>query len=90
VLSRCDDGVGDSSTGGDRIDGRVGGQLLNGRRQRRLGAARGQRRHDLLGRRGDAIRRVRPWAVDASSRLESEPGIKDPEKVRAYVTAARA
>lgn len=38
----------------------------------------------------DAIRHVRPWAVDASSRLESEPGIKDPERVRAYVEAARA
>ena len=36
-----------------------------------------------------AIERVRPWAVDASSRLESEPGIKDPDKVRAYVEAAR-
>jgi indole-3-glycerol phosphate synthase len=38
----------------------------------------------------EAIRRVRPWAVDASSRLESAPGIKDPDKVRAYVEAARA
>jgi hypothetical protein len=37
----------------------------------------------------DAIRRVRPWAVDASSRLEVSPGIKDPAKVRAYVKAAR-
>lgn len=37
----------------------------------------------------DAIRRVRPWAVDASSRLEVSPGIKDPAKVRAYVEAAR-
>ena len=37
----------------------------------------------------EAIRRVRPWAVDASSRLEAEPGIKDPDKVRAYVEAAR-
>ena len=36
-----------------------------------------------------AIARVRPWAVDASSRLESSPGIKDPDKVRAYVEAAR-
>ena len=36
-----------------------------------------------------AIERVRPWAVDASSRLEAEPRIKDPEKVRAYVAAAR-
>jgi len=39
---------------------------------------------------GEAIRRVRPWAVDASSRLESAPGIKDPDKVRAYVEAARS
>jgi indole-3-glycerol phosphate synthase / phosphoribosylanthranilate isomerase len=37
-----------------------------------------------------AIERVRPWAVDASSRLESAPGVKDPELVRAYVEAARA
>ena len=38
----------------------------------------------------EAIRRVRPWAVDASSRLEAEPGIKDPAKVRAYVEAAHS
>jgi indole-3-glycerol phosphate synthase/phosphoribosylanthranilate isomerase len=37
-----------------------------------------------------AIRRVRPWAVDASSRLESEPRIKDHDAVRAYVAAARS
>jgi indole-3-glycerol phosphate synthase len=37
-----------------------------------------------------AIARVRPWAVDASSRLESAPGIKDADEVRAYVEAARA
>jgi indole-3-glycerol phosphate synthase / phosphoribosylanthranilate isomerase len=36
-----------------------------------------------------AIERVRPWAVDASSRLESAPGIKDHALVRAYVEAAR-
>lgn len=39
---------------------------------------------------GEAIERVHPWAVDASSRLEASPGIKDPDKVRAYVEAARA
>ena len=38
---------------------------------------------------GEAIRVVRPWAVDASSRLEIAPGIKDHAKVRAYVEAAR-
>jgi indole-3-glycerol phosphate synthase / phosphoribosylanthranilate isomerase len=37
-----------------------------------------------------AIERVRPWGVDASSRLESAPGVKDHAKVRAYVQAARA
>jgi indole-3-glycerol phosphate synthase/phosphoribosylanthranilate isomerase len=36
-----------------------------------------------------AIERVRPWAVDASSSLETAPGIKDPARIRAYVEAAR-
>jgi hypothetical protein len=36
-----------------------------------------------------AIDTVRPWGVDAASRLETEPGIKDHAKVRAYVEAAR-
>jgi indole-3-glycerol phosphate synthase / phosphoribosylanthranilate isomerase len=37
----------------------------------------------------EAIRAVRPWAVDASSSLEISPGIKDHERVRAFVEAAR-
>lgn len=37
----------------------------------------------------DAIETVQPWAVDAASRLEVEPGIKDHERVRAFVEAAR-
>ncbi len=36
----------------------------------------------------EAIERVRPWAVDASSSLETAPGIKDHARVRAYVEAA--
>ena len=36
-----------------------------------------------------AIEAVHPWAVDAASRLESAPGIKDREKVRAFVREAR-
>jgi len=39
---------------------------------------------------GDAVRHLWPWGVDASSRLESSPGVKDPERVREYVRAARA
>ncbi len=37
----------------------------------------------------DAIRAVAPWAVDAASSLESSPGIKDHDRVRAFVEAAR-
>ncbi|MEJ7790571.1 MAG: hypothetical protein WKF65_01180 [Gaiellaceae bacterium] len=36
-----------------------------------------------------AIHSVQPWAVDASSRLELAPGIKDHDAIRAYVAAAR-
>lgn len=36
----------------------------------------------------EAIRTVRPWGVDASSKLESAPGIKDREKMRRFVEAA--
>jgi len=59
----------------------------------RAAAARG--RVVLAGRLGpdnvrEAIELVRPWAVDASSRLETAPGVKDHARVRAYVEAARS
>jgi indole-3-glycerol phosphate synthase len=38
----------------------------------------------------EAIDTVHPWAVDASSSLEREPGVKDHDRVRAYIEAARA
>ena len=37
----------------------------------------------------EAIRVAQPWGVDASSGLESAPGIKDPDKVRQFVKAAQ-
>ncbi|MEP6946576.1 MAG: phosphoribosylanthranilate isomerase [Acidobacteriota bacterium] len=37
----------------------------------------------------EAIRRVRPYAVDACSCLESSPGKKDPEKVAAFIRTAK-
>lgn len=39
---------------------------------------------------GAALDAVRPRGVDASSRLESAPGIKDESRVRAFVAAVRA
>jgi len=36
-----------------------------------------------------AIQTVRPYAVDVSSGVESEPGIKDPTRLKAFVKAVR-
>ena len=38
----------------------------------------------------EAVDRVRPWGVDASSGLESAPGVKDLAKVAAFVSRAKA
>jgi phosphoribosylanthranilate isomerase len=38
---------------------------------------------------GEAIRRVRPYAVDVASGVEVSPGIKDKEKVRGFISACR-
>ena len=38
----------------------------------------------------DAIRAALPYGVDACSKLESKPGVKDNEKVRQYLAAAQS
>lgn len=39
---------------------------------------------------GEAVERVRPYAVDVSSGVEEQPRVKDPVKVRDFIQAAKA
>jgi phosphoribosylanthranilate isomerase len=37
----------------------------------------------------EAVRRVRPWAVDVSSGVEDAPGVKSPEKMQMFISEAK-
>jgi phosphoribosylanthranilate isomerase len=38
---------------------------------------------------GDAIREIRPYAVDVASGVETKPGMKDHKKIAAFIAAAQ-
>ena len=52
---------------------------------RRWVLAGGLGAHNVAG----AIKRLQPWGVDASSHLESSPGVKDPDRIRSFVREAK-
>jgi phosphoribosylanthranilate isomerase len=55
-------------------------------RQRRMALAGGLTPANVV----EAVRHVRPWAVDVASGVESAPGIKDPDKLREFLTGVLA
>ena len=73
---------------------RMGG---TGRRVDWTRAARIARRRPLMLAGGlraenvaDAVRQVAPYGLDVSSGVESQPGVKDPDRMRAFFAAAAA
>lgn len=73
---------GPTSGRGDRADWQVAASLA---RKGKLILAGGLDCNNVA----EAIEQVEPYGVDVSSAVESSPGIKDPELMRAFVKAVR-
>lgn len=67
---------------GATFDWRLAAQVA---RERKLTLAGGLRADNVA----EAVRAVRPYCVDTASGVESAPGVKDPEQVRAFVREAK-
>ena len=74
---------GRSSGRGEKVDWQLASQLA---KRGRMILAGGLHQHNVA----QAIREVAPFGVDVSSAIESSPGKKDPQKIRAFINAARA
>jgi phosphoribosylanthranilate isomerase len=84
VDSRTDAAVGGT---GKTFDWAYAGKtLFRNARERKLIAAGGLSPDNV----SEAIAMLRPWGVDVVSGVETAPGRKDAEKVRAFISNARA
>lgn len=81
----CDAILLDGQANGSRFDWRIAQEFAARRPKKKLILAGGLNAWNVA----EAIRAVHPWGVDASSSLETAPGIKDAEKIRAFVDAAK-
>ncbi|MFZ0759168.1 MAG: phosphoribosylanthranilate isomerase [Candidatus Sulfotelmatobacter sp.] len=71
---------------GEAFDWRASVETVNGiKRFGKLALAGGLTAQNV----GEAIGILKPWGVDVVSGVETRPGKKDPEKVRAFVKAVR-
>ena len=70
---------------GETMDWALGAEAVSRFPERQIVLAGGLTPENV----GEAVRQVRPAAVDVASGVESSPGRKDPAKVRAFLAAAK-